>query len=891
MLNRPFFRLVFYFFILFALIYKGNAQTIKGTVFTKSGTVPFANVFIKNKKSINIILKHTISDENGFYEIKIPTNIDTLIVAVTSPGYNSEEKLLVLPLEKKEAIVLNFNLQEKITSLKEVIVLAKEKPITIIGDTTTYNPNSFKDGSEKVIEDLLKKLPGIKVSENGEIRFKGMTIKKMLLDGDDLFSAQYTIGSKNINVDLVDKIQGIEDYHENPLLKGIKDSKEVVLNIKMRKGKTDFSGNIDMGYGITDRYDINSTGLIINKKIKSFGLISYNSIGKNRSNHNLDTEVLSTERLTDNNFYAKELIKQGDFSSAIDNQFSNINNNIYTSFNSLFKISNKVVSRINLGFYSDRNSRITETITNYSDTNSAFEVNQTESAIKKPSYFNANFQLINKNSKKQNWEYIGILNIHKNDFNSITTNNNTTQKNSVNGDSFFTKHNLNYSKLINEKNVFTTSVLYSKSKAPQNYIGTPGTNIYENLLLEIDKNIQKSNFSKEVLFITFDFYGKIKNYNWSVLTGSNYSGTSLLSSLKLFENEVIHQPNNYLNDNFYKSINTFSKFSAKFTKNKYSFEVGLELHYFNLIFENNTTNTLQKKSQFLTLPKLKFLHKITKKSSLFYGYNFNQIAPNETNLFEGLVQTNFRNFINNTSNLDFLKTHHFSLGYNFSNMFNLNRIMLVTNYFLNKNNYFSDFQINTNTTTTNSFLLNSKSDSYVFNLLTVNYIHALKTTIDFDVNYDINYFKNIINNSDLRNVISKNLYLELTIRKKITKTIYSEAKSIFLSTEYDLENSNKNTLNSLNQSFKITFNDNNRFKINSSVNFLLTDLKTNNNYWFLNTDISYQNKSRKIEYNLTGKNLINEKSFNISSKTDYETAIISQNLIRRYVLASISFKF
>ncbi len=198
-----------------------QAQTIKGTVSDTNETVPFVIVVVKKFRTPNTILKYTTTNENGVYEIKLPAYEDSLVVEVSSPSHELLQKNLFGTLNKNGITTLNFNLQKRITSLQEVLIKAKEKPITVKGDTTTYNPDSFKDGSEKVIEDLLKKLPGIKVEANGDIKFKGKIIKKMLLDGDDLFDSQYKIGSKNISVDLVDKVQAIEDFNDNPLLKGI----------------------------------------------------------------------------------------------------------------------------------------------------------------------------------------------------------------------------------------------------------------------------------------------------------------------------------------------------------------------------------------------------------------------------------------------------------------------------------------------------------------------------------------------------------------------------------------------------------------------------------------------------------------------------------------------
>src|SRR5690606_27441794 len=100
-------------------------------------------------------------------------------------------------------------------------------------DTVVFNINSYKDGTERKIEDVLRKLPGIEINElSGIIKYKGKSIETVMLEGDDLFGSNYTLGTKNINADMVTEVEAIENYSENALLKGIEHSEKVALNLK-----------------------------------------------------------------------------------------------------------------------------------------------------------------------------------------------------------------------------------------------------------------------------------------------------------------------------------------------------------------------------------------------------------------------------------------------------------------------------------------------------------------------------------------------------------------------------------------------------------------------------------------------------------------------------------
>ena len=341
---------------MFILQFSANAQiTIKGTISDSSGRLSFSNVMVKEKSGI--IIQFTSTNEDGAYSILLKTQKDSLFIEASS--FIHEPKTIALKNLKafNNELILNLNLEKKATILNEVTV-NKVLPIIQKKDTTEYNSNSFKDGSEKVIEDLLKKLPGIKVESTGEIKYKGKTIKKMLLDGDDLFDSNYTIGTKNINVDMVEKIQGIDNYEENNLLKGITDSEDVALNLVLKKGITDISGNATFGYGIKEKEYGNISGILVNKKVKAFGISSYNNVGQNNTPYDFNSEIISLENLKNNNLISKSILNEGNFGSILDNSFQNQNKNFYSSINTLNKVFKKSSFKINAGFYQDELNRM-----------------------------------------------------------------------------------------------------------------------------------------------------------------------------------------------------------------------------------------------------------------------------------------------------------------------------------------------------------------------------------------------------------------------------------------------------------------------------------------------------------------------------------------------------
>ncbi|MFN4220620.1 MAG: hypothetical protein ACK4GJ_06880, partial [bacterium] len=112
-----------------------------------------------------------------------------------------------------------------------------------------------------------------------------------------LFDKNYFFGSRNFNAGMIEKVEGIENFEENTLLKGIRNSDEVALNLILKKGKTDFSGNVSVGYGIEDRWHNDLTGLLVNKKAKGFTVNSFNNVGINNTPYDLESKIVSLESL------------------------------------------------------------------------------------------------------------------------------------------------------------------------------------------------------------------------------------------------------------------------------------------------------------------------------------------------------------------------------------------------------------------------------------------------------------------------------------------------------------------------------------------------------------------------------------------------------------------
>ena len=254
------------FFLFNSLSHSQNS--IQGFVKDSISGEPIQNANILLRSSDGILIDFTHTNSRGFYKKTLSKGYNTISVEVSIISHQNKSKLLDFSSDKKKGYTLNFFLKERVGELEEVYIEGEKRSISVKQDTTVYNIEKFKDGSERVVEDILKKLPGIKVEENGTIRFKGKTVTRVLLDNDNIFDSNYSIGTKNIGSDIIEGIEAIEDYNDNALLKGVKSSQDVAINLKLKKGKADISGNSELGLGIASKQYAKLNAIVVSKKNK-----------------------------------------------------------------------------------------------------------------------------------------------------------------------------------------------------------------------------------------------------------------------------------------------------------------------------------------------------------------------------------------------------------------------------------------------------------------------------------------------------------------------------------------------------------------------------------------------------------------------------------------------
>jgi hypothetical protein len=239
---------LFFFFPAFAI---AQDVLLKGTIIDTTARVKLSNAVVAVLRAKDsVLLNYTRTKNDGSFSIGIPQNMKTVIM-VSYPNYADFLDTVPSQLQQNNTLIDigNTYLETKAHILQEVIGPQRVAAIKVKGDTTEFKADSFHAGPNASVQDLFKKLPGIQVNARGEITAQGEKVRKVLVDGEEFFSDDPAVVTRNLHADYVDKLQVYDKKSDQAVFTGIDDgekTKTINLTLKEDKKKGYF-GKLEAG--------------------------------------------------------------------------------------------------------------------------------------------------------------------------------------------------------------------------------------------------------------------------------------------------------------------------------------------------------------------------------------------------------------------------------------------------------------------------------------------------------------------------------------------------------------------------------------------------------------------------------------------------------------------
>ena len=235
-------------------------RLVSGAIIDRDTKDPVEQVTVQLLKTDSTYVTGAISNEKGLFHLNAPGN-GKYLLKITSVGYKPTVKRVVLEQDKNLALG-NVVIGADAIMLKGAVVTAMAQKVTLKEDTFVYNSAAYRTPEGSVVEELVKRLPGAEVSDDGTIKINGKEVKKILVDGKEFMTGDTKTALKNLPTSIIDKIKAYDEKSDLSKVTGIDDGEEqTVLDFNVKKGMNKgLMSNIDLAIGNKDRYSARGMG-------------------------------------------------------------------------------------------------------------------------------------------------------------------------------------------------------------------------------------------------------------------------------------------------------------------------------------------------------------------------------------------------------------------------------------------------------------------------------------------------------------------------------------------------------------------------------------------------------------------------------------------------------
>lgn len=258
----------------------GQNRQISGQVVDRDTKDPIPQVTIQLLSAADsAFVAGALTGDDGAFRLNALEN-GRYILRFTSVGYQREHRNITIK-DTANVDLGTVVMGADAIMLKNTTVTAQAVRVTVVEDTTIYNAAAYRTPEGSVVEELVKKLPGAEVSDDGTVTINGKRVKKVKVDGKEFMTGDTKTAMKNLPTSIVDKVKTYDERSDLARITGIEDDEETtVLDFGLKEGMHRGTfGNVDLGLGTKKRYSGRAMGSYMNRKSRIIGLGSANNVG------------------------------------------------------------------------------------------------------------------------------------------------------------------------------------------------------------------------------------------------------------------------------------------------------------------------------------------------------------------------------------------------------------------------------------------------------------------------------------------------------------------------------------------------------------------------------------------------------------------------------------
>ncbi|MFN0290946.1 carboxypeptidase-like regulatory domain-containing protein [Pedobacter helvus] len=735
-------------------------KQIKGKVKDdKAKPLPSVMVSLKDKEGSTLGFART--NEKGDFTINTDENGADLNLEFSILGFG-KKTINLLDFAKTNEI----SLAESEINLKTVEV--KNRPrLSSNGDTLNYKTSDFSDKQDRNIGDVLKKMPGIEVAENGKISYNGKNISNMYIDGDNLLEDKYGIGTKSIPHGAVDKVQVIEKDQPIKMLQKNNTSDDVALNLVIKDdAKLKVMGEVKAGLGAPDRFDGNVNAMLFNKKVKFLNNLKGNNIGIDPG-----LDLTSFNPLANDNTKPGNLLSAGAAGVPTLPQSRTLFNKAgQANLNNLFKFKNDLQLRANVSYLYDERKQVYNKFSETRLAGQTINYQENQDNFLNPQKLKGQFTL---NGNTDGYYFNNALAV---EYNPTRTNSNVFINGvgafqSLKQDMFSLSNDLGYRKKLKSGNILHLSSSISRSSQPETLNIKPGLN--EEILNNGTPYAALNQYLDLPTFYTNNFASMafpkgnfVQNYRAGFLIQQQNLSTNLTKLQNNGSSELAAA--GAINDLDWLRSRLYIENGYEYTTDKITATIRIPLSYNSISYDDANHNMDKSLNRFFVNPMVSFKYQTSPENYVNAAYSFRNNLGTIDDVFSGTVLRNYRSLFANNAPVSENSSHSFSGSFNFRKAIEMIFGNISLNYSTTNLNTISSSILTDNTQQRIVLPLANQARNFGLNSGLSKYLFALKSTVNAGFAYSHSQFQQLQNNQ-LLPFESDNFTYKAGIEAKLTK--------------------------------------------------------------------------------------------------------------------------
>lgn len=866
----------------FCFLITGHAQIVIKGIVEKNEGIPVANasISVRSMQSVAII-SYAITDQYGKFILSITSKEDSLILKVTHVGLNPVEMRI-----KNDNAELTIGMVQGVKKLEEIII--KSPPVYLKKDTLNYSTGSFISKEDRVIADVLKKLPGIEVQADGKVLYQGKPIQKFYVDGLDLMEGGYNLINNNLPANSVSKIQVIENDQPIKVLDSLVFSDKASLNLQLKN--VAFTGTAKLGAGMHPiLWDVNFTPMLFTKKVQTINSYQANNTGRNISN---DIEVLTSDGFSDQS--AKLLFPFLSIDQvvipSIDNKYWLRNNTHLLSFNVLKKINKKMQLKLNVSMLNDNQIQSGYNQVSFLTPSETITLQQIQQTFTNKNLLRVN--LITENNADDAYvKNTTQFRLQKNAGQSGLLTNSLLSGQLLKADIWEVRNRINGIKKIGRQLVaFNSNISFLQTPQQLTFKPLVFDSIFNNK--EVQEARQYVVFSN---FHTDNSLGITKKIGRIILiprVGVSFHRQLLTSFIDTLSNNIPLTLNEEFRNNrsFTQTtqyIESSFQYNTAFWKSGMSLPIRIRQFHFN----NYVGNTYETVNRLVFEPSAYLMYKKIRFTELVYNFAVNNNFGTITEAYTGYIIRNFRTVMRYPGFLPQGKSVSNGIMINYRNP--LSYLFLSTGYsftLFRKNMITNNFIDSTGIAVIGNVYENNNQLGHFISINGSKFFKTAKLLLK--INTSLNLRSQLVNLNSSKSLLKNKFYnMQIAIGHNSNKYYSFNYNNSFVAASGSIAGRRlgRSIMQQHNLDVNVFIPVNHTITI--SANYYSNSFHVKNRQLLLNLLYRYTLPKSKIDIEVACNNLLNEKSFTSYTNDLYSNVFNSFLLRPRQVLCTVKVSF